>query len=202
MTSKRFFDIFFSSLGLIICFPIFVTAALLIKLGSSGTIFFTQERIGKDFRPFRIYKFRTMRQDAEEDGPKITIKGDNRITRIGKILRKYKIDELPQLINVLKGDMSFVGPRPEISEYVHLFKTAYDKLLRVRPGITDPASIHYSNEEMLLSRSADWEENYRKIVLPEKIRLSMQYVDNHDLITDVKLIVRTIHRATFPQNSH
>lgn len=189
---KRLFDIFFSALGIIICIPFFIIAAILIKLDSSGPVLFTQERIGKDFKPFKIYKFRTMKKFGEQDGPKITIKGDNRITRIGRLLRKYKIDELPQLFNVLKGDMSIVGPRPEISEYVNLFKTAYGKLLSIRPGITDPASICYSNEEILLSGSDNWEENYRKIVLPEKIKLSLQYVDNHNIITDLRLIVKTI----------
>ena len=189
---KRLFDIFFSALGIIICIPFFIIAAILVKLDSSLPILFTQERIGKDFKPFKIYKFRTMKKFGEQDGPKITIKGDNRITRIGRLLRKYKIDELPQLFNVLKGDMSFVGPRPEISEYVNLFKTAYGKLLSIRPGITDPASICYSNEEILLSGSDNWEENYRKIVLPEKIKLSLQYVDNHNIITDLRLIVKTI----------
>ena len=188
---KRLFDIFFSALGIIICIPFFIIAAILVKLDSSGPILFTQERIGKDFIPFKIYKFRTMKKVGEQDGPKITIKGDNRITRIGRLLRKYKIDELPQLFNVLKGDMSIVGPRPEISEYVNLFKTAYGKLLSIRPGITDPASICYSNEEILLSGSDNWEENYRKIVLPEKIKLSLQYVDNHSIITDLRLIVKT-----------
>lgn len=189
---KRLFDIFFSALGIIICIPFFIIAAILVKLAGSGPIFFTQERIGKDFKPFKIYKFRTMKNVGEQDGPKITIKGDNRITGIGRLLRKYKIDELPQLFNVLKGDMSFVGPRPEISEYVNLFKTAYEKLLSIRPGITDPASICYSNEETLLSGSDNWEENYRKIVLPEKIKLSLHYVDNHNIITDLRLIVETI----------
>ena len=189
---KRLFDIFFSALGIIICIPFFIIAAILVKLDSSGPILFTQERIGKDFKPFKIYKFRTMKKVGDQDGPKITIKGDNRITGIGRLLRKYKIDELPQLFNVLKGDMSFVGPRPEISEYVNLFKTAYEKLLSIRPGITDPASICYSNEEILLSGSDNWEENYRKIVLPGKIKLSLHYVDNHNIITDLRLIVKTI----------
>lgn len=189
---KRLFDIFFSALGIIICIPFFTIAAILVKLDSSGPILFTQERIGKDFIPFKIYKFRTMKKGGEQDGPKITIKGDNRITGTGRFLRKYKIDELPQLFNVLKGDMSFVGPRPEISEYVNLFKIAYEKLLSIRPGITDPASICYSNEEILLSGSDNWEEHYRKIVLPEKIKLSLHYVDNHNIITDIRLIVKTL----------
>lgn len=196
MALKRLFDIVFSSVGIILCLPIFIIAAVLIKLDSFGPVFFTQERIGKDFRPFRIFKFRTMKYDAEQNGPKITIKGDNRITRSGSLLRKYKIDELPQLFNVLKGDMSFVGPRPEIREYVILFKSAYETLLSIRPGITDPASLRYSNEEVLLSHSADWEDNYRNNVLPAKLKLSLQYVENSNLITDMKLIIRTIVKTT------
>ncbi|MDQ7788246.1 MAG: sugar transferase [Thermodesulfovibrionales bacterium] len=196
MTLKRLFDIFFSSVGIILCFPFFIIAAVLIKFDSSGPVLFTQERIGKNFIPFRIYKFRTMKHGAGQNDPKITITGDNRITRIGRLLRKYKIDELPQLFNVLKGEMSFVGPRPEIREYVTLFKAAYVKLLSIRPGITDPASICYSNEEVLLSHSDNWEDNYRKTVLPEKIKLSLHYVDNHNLITDMQLIIRTIVKTS------
>lgn len=196
MALKRLFDIFFSFIGIILFSPFFIIATVFIKIDSSGPILFTQERIGKDFRPFKIYKFRTMKHGVEQNGPKITIKGDNRVTRTGRLLREYKIDELPQLFNVLKGDMSFVGPRPEIREYVNLFKAAYVTLLSIRPGITDPASICYSNEESLLSYSDNWEEDYRKIVLPDKIKLSLQYVDNHNLITDMKLIIRTIVKAS------
>ncbi len=195
---KRFFDIFFSLLGLIVCFPLFCFVAVLIKLDSNGPMLFAQERIGKDFRPFRIYKFRTMKQDAEKNGPKITVSGDSRVTRVGKLLRKYKIDELPQLFNVLKGDMSFVGPRPEVREYVQLFDADYKKLLSIRPGITDPASIYYVNEEQVLSLSRNWDETYQKKILPEKIKLSLQYVDNHDLMTDLKLIFRTILKTSQP----
>ena len=189
---KRLFDIFFSSIGLLILSPLFVVVALLIKLDSKGPVFFRQERIGKYFKPFRIYKFRTMTVDTVEKGPLITVRGDNRVTKIGKFLRKYKIDELPQLINVLKGEMSFVGPRPEIKEYVQLFKSDYKKLLKIRPGITDPASIKYSNEEGILSLSKNWEEDYTKRILPEKIKLSLHYVDNHNFIIDLKLILKTI----------
>ena len=133
-----------------------------------------------------------MTVDTVEKGPLITVRGDNRVTKIGKFLRKYKIDELPQLINVLKGEMSFVGPRPEIKEYVQLFKSDYKKLLKIRPGITDPASIKYSNEEGILSLSKNWEEDYTKSILPEKIKLSLHYVDNHNFIIDLKLILKTI----------
>lgn len=179
-----------------ICFPLFIIAAILIKLDGSGPILFKQERIGKDFKTFRIFKFRTMEDNAEKNGPKITSAKDNRITKIGKYLRKYKLDELPQLFNVLRGEMSFVGPRPEVKEYVNIFESDYKRLLRIRPGITDPASIKYSNEEKILAVADNWEEEYRKNILPEKIKLSLHYVENHNLITDLKLILRTISKIS------
>ncbi|MDR4506273.1 MAG: sugar transferase [Candidatus Scalindua sp.] len=191
---KRIFDIFFSFTGLLFLLPLFAAVAIVVKLDSRGPGFFMQERIGKNFKVFKIYKFRTMTVDAESKGPKITVGGDKRITKIGKLLRKYKIDELPQLINVLKGEMSFVGPRPEVKKYVDLYKTEYEKLLKVRPGITDPASIKYSSEEIVLSLSENWEENYVKRILPEKIKLSSHYVDNHNLLTDLRLIFTTIFK--------
>lgn len=183
---------FFSFSGLLICLPLFVIVAVLIKIDSKGPIFFKQERIGRNFKSFNIYKFRTMKNDAEKNGPNITVMGDSRITGIGRFLRKYKIDELPQLINVLKGDMSFVGPRPEISEYVQLFKSDYKKLLRLRPGITDPASIKYSNEEAVLYSSGNWEEEYITRILPEKIRLSLNYLEKRNILTDLKIILKTV----------
>ena len=189
---KRFFDFVFSLFGIIVCLPLFAIIAVLIKLDSAGPVFFKQERIGKDFKSFKIYKFRTMEDNAEKNGPKITSAKDNRITRIGNYLRKYKLDELPQLFNVLRGEMSFVGPRPEVKEYVNIFKSDYKRLLRIRPGITDPASIRYSNEEKILAVADNWEEEYRKNILPEKIKLSLHYVDNHNIITDLRLIVKTI----------
>ncbi len=196
MTLKRLFDIFLSFFGIIICFPFFIIAAILIKLDGSGPILFKQERIGKDFKTFKICKFRTMEDNAEKNGPNITSAKDNRITRTGKYLRQYKLDELPQLFNVLRGEMSFVGPRPEVKEYVNIFKSDYKRLLRIRPGITDPASIKYSNEEKILAVADNWEEEYRKNILPEKIKLSLHYVDNHNLITDLKLILRTISKIS------
>ncbi len=189
---KRLFDIFFSTIGLVLVLPFFVFFALLIKLSSKGEVFFKQERVGQNFNLFKIYKFRTMIKDAESKGPKITVAGDQRITKIGKLLRKYKIDELPQLINVLKGEMSFVGPRPEVIKYVNIFKTDYEKLLTVRPGITDPASIKFSKEESVLSLSTSWEEDYLTRILPEKIKLSVNYVDNCSVFTDIKLILKTV----------
>ena len=132
--------------------------------------------------------------DAENNGSQITVGGDKRVTKIGKILRKYKVDELPQLINILKGEMSFVGPRPEVKKYVELYKPEYEKLLKIRPGITDPSSIRYSKEESVLSLSKNWEADYVKWILPEKIKLSSHYVDNHNLLTDLTLILKTIFK--------
>ncbi len=192
---KRLFDIFFSLAGLIALSPLFLAVSLLIKLDDHGPVFFRQERIGKNFRPFLIYKFRTMTVDAGQRGPLITVSGDTRITRTGKIMRKYKIDELPQLINVLKGDMSLVGPRPEVKKYVEMFRSDYGKLLAVPPGITDPASINYSAEEGILSQAQEnWEDEYVKKVLPEKIRLSLQYAGNHNLLVDAGVILETIFK--------
>jgi lipopolysaccharide/colanic/teichoic acid biosynthesis glycosyltransferase len=193
---KRFFDIFFSFFGLLFLLPLFIIVAVLIKVNSDGPVFFRQERIGKDFRTFRIFKFRTMSMNTKKEGSLVTVAGDKRVTKIGALLRKTKIDELPQLLNVLKGDMSLVGPRPEVKKYVDLFKAEYKKLLTIKPGITDPASIKYSEEERVLALSQSWEDEYIKKVLPEKIRLSMTYVEDHNIVTDVKLILRTIMRTS------
>lgn len=189
---KRLLDIVISSAGLLVLLPLFAVVSLLIKAESRGPVFFRQERVGKDFAPFRIFKFRTMTLNGEGAGAPITVGGDKRITRTGRALRALKIDELPQLLNVLKGEMSLVGPRPEIRRYVQLFETDYRKLLVIRPGITDPASLEYSSEESLLAMSDNWEKDYIGKILPEKIRLSMQYVGNHSVVTDLKLIAKTI----------
>ncbi len=193
---KRIFDIFFSFIGLLFLLPLFIIVGVLIKVDSKGPVFFRQERIGKDFSAFRIFKFRTMSMNTKKKGSLVTIAGDKRVTKIGALLRKTKIDELPQLLNVLKGDMSLVGPRPEVKKYVDLFKAEYKELLTIKPGITDPASIQYSQEERVLALSQSWEDEYIKKVLPEKIRLSMTYVEDHNIFTDVKLILRTIMRPS------
>jgi lipopolysaccharide/colanic/teichoic acid biosynthesis glycosyltransferase len=135
-----------------------------------------------------------MTRGAEKEGALITVGGDERITKVGHFLRSYKIDELPQLLNVLKGDMSLVGPRPEVREYVQLFRSDYEKLLRIRPGITDPASILYSEEEAVLASAVNWQDDYRKRILPKKISLSLRYVENHGILTDFALILRTIFK--------
>ena len=193
---KRSLDIVFSLIGLLILLPFLPFIAILIKRDSKGPVFFLQERVGKDFKSFKICKFRTMESDADKKGARITAVGDGRVTKIGRTLRKFKIDELPQLFNVLKGDMSFVGPRPEVTEYVQLFEKEYRKLLSIRPGITDPASLHYSDEASVLGNSSTYEDTYITKVLPEKIRLSSQYVDSHALRTDLKLIVMTLIKTT------
>jgi lipopolysaccharide/colanic/teichoic acid biosynthesis glycosyltransferase len=193
---KRLFDIACSFAGLLVLFPLFVVVAVLIKLDSRGPVFFRHARIGRDFRPFRVYKFRTMREGAEQRGSSVTVGGDERITKIGGLLRRTKIDELPQLLNVLRGDMSLVGPRPEVKKYVDLYEAEYRKLLTVRPGITDPASLWYSAEESVLAGSPNWEEVYRKKILPDKIRLSLQYIENHSIMTDISLILKTVMKTS------
>ena len=189
---KRLLDIFFSFIGLLLLLPLFALVAILIKMDSKGPIFFRQVRIGRNFYPFKIYKFRTMILDAEKKGLSLTVGGDKRITKIGKIMRETKIDELPQLINILKGNMSFVGSRPEIKKYVELFRSDYEKILKMRPGITDPATIKFSDEESISSSSSEWEEDYINILMPKKIKLSSDYIDNNNIYIDLKLILRTI----------
>lgn len=192
--AKRLFDIIVSALALILLSPVFAVTALLIKLDSKGPVFFLQERVGRNFLPFRIYKFRSMADDAGRSGALITVEDDKRITRVGHIIRKYKIDELPQLLNVLKGDMSLVGPRPEVRKYIRLFEAEYGKLLSMRPGITDPASITFSEEEKVLGAADNWEDDYIRRILPEKIRLSLRYVEKHGFLTDLQLIFMTAFR--------
>jgi lipopolysaccharide/colanic/teichoic acid biosynthesis glycosyltransferase len=189
---KRLFDIFAAAAVLILLSPLLFLAALLIRLDSSGPIFFRQERIGKEFRPFWIYKFRTMSDGADKRGPLVTVGDDERITRVGRVLRKSKIDELPQLINILKGEMSVVGPRPEVRSYVELFHDDYQEILKVRPGLTDLASLKYRNEAEILGRSTKPREDYISLILPDKIALGKKYVHNSSLGFDLELIFRTL----------
>lgn len=189
---KRSFDILASFVGLALLVPLLLLVSALIKLDSRGPIFFRQERMGKGFRPFFIYKFRTMTYDPSGSGRPLTVGGDPRITRFGRFLRQTKIDELPQLINVLKGDMSLVGPRPELRQFVELFRRDYEEILTVRPGITDLASLKYDEEGEILAQSSDPEEEYLKRVLPDKIRLARDYVDRSSFLLDIDLIIRTI----------
>lgn len=191
---KRVFDILVSLTGLIVLSPLLVLVAALVKVTSPGPVFFRQERIGYRFRPFQILKFRTMVADAEQRGGQLTAGRDPRITPLGRLLRKTKIDELPQLINVLKGEMSFVGPRPEVPKYVEMFREDYEELLRVRPGITDIASLKYRNESEILGAADDPEQTYLSEVLPDKIALAKQYVSRSSLWLDLQLIVKTVLR--------
>jgi lipopolysaccharide/colanic/teichoic acid biosynthesis glycosyltransferase len=190
--TKRTFDIVVALLGFFLLVPLAIVIALLIKWDSPGPVFFKQERMGRGFRPFLLYKFRTMVQDASRQGGLITFGDDPRITRVGRGLRKSKIDEMPQLINVLKGDMSFVGPRPEVRSYVELFRRDYEEILRVRPGITDLASLTYRDEATLLGRSEHPEEEYCKHILPDKIRLAKEYLQQSSFFFDLRLICKTL----------
>jgi len=178
--------------GLLVLFPLFVAVALLIKVNSAGPVFFRQERIGKKFRPFHIYKFRTMVQHAEVKGGLLTSAGDPRITRVGALLRQTKIDELPQLINVLLGDMSLVGPRPEVRKYVVLFQKQYESILSVRPGITDIASVKYRDESAILAKADNPEQAYLSQILPDKLRLAEEYVRRASWAFDLTLIFQTL----------
>ena len=189
---KRFIDIILSLSGLILLFPFFLLIAVLIKKEDGGSVFFRQVRVGQNGKPFKIYKFRTMVENAERLGAKVTKEDDPRITEIGKFLRKYKIDELPQLINVLKGEMSFVGPRPEVPKYVELFRDDYEEILKVKPGITDYASLEYKDENKLLKGVENPEEIYIKEILPVKIKYYKRYIKDISFLTDIKLIIKTI----------
>ena len=188
---KRLFDIVASSLGLIALSPLFLVLALWIKADSRGPVFYRQTRVGKDNRDFRLYKFRSMRPDADK-GSLITIGGrDPRVTRSGYYIRKYKLDEFPQLINVLKGDMSLVGPRPEVRKYVDMYTPQQMKVLSVRPGITSPASIRYRNENEILAAADDPDRCYIEQVMPDKLRIDLEYVGNASLANDIRLILST-----------
>jgi len=187
----RFVDLLASALGLIILSPLFLTVSLLIKITSSGPVFYWGSRVGKGGKPFRLYKFRTMIADADKQGPGITAAGDSRITWIGRWLRDYKIDEIPQLINVLKGDMSLVGPRPEDPRYIAQYTPDQRQLLNVRPGITSAASLAYRNEEQILS-GQDWETVYRTKILPAKLAIDLDYLSGRTFGSDLILILRTI----------
>lgn len=193
MIFKRIVDVIISLLGLILLSPLLLILAVLIKIESSGPVFFRQVRVGKNEIKFRIFKFRTMKIDSENEGPKITVKDDKRITPLGTYLRKYKLDELPQLINVLSGDMSLVGPRPEVPNFVALYPTSIKKIVfSVRPGITDPASIIFRNENELLTHTSDPENYYTENIMPEKLEYYVDYVENRNLLLDFSIILKTL----------
>ena len=196
---KRILDVAAAGAALLALAPLFGVVAVLIKLDSHGPVFFKQQRMGRGFRPFWIYKFRTMRSDAEPTLP-LTVGADARITRVGGVLRRSKIDELPQLLNILKGEMTIVGPRPEVPRYVEVFHRDYEEILTVRPGLTDLASLKYRDEAALLGRSDDPEEEYVRRVLPDKIRLSKEYIRRSSVPFDLALIFKTLHKVIFSGN--
>lgn len=187
---KRLFDMVCAALGLLVLSPVLLVCALLVGLTSPGGVLFRQERIGKDGVPFTIYKFRSMRKDNA--GLKISTSRDTRITSVGRVLRKTKLDELPQLWNVLKGDMSFVGPRPEVREYTDLYTPEQRQVLMVRPGITGLASIRYRNENELLTASSDPNRTYIDEVMPAKLALDLKYIPRACVSYDIKLILETL----------
>jgi lipopolysaccharide/colanic/teichoic acid biosynthesis glycosyltransferase len=192
---KRGFDLVVASLGLALLSPLFLLIALAVKLDSPGPVFYRQIRVGKAEVLFRVLKFRSMFNDVGKSGRLVTVMGDPRITRFGRVMRKWKLDELPQLINVISGNMSLVGPRPEVSEYLDCYSPQQREVLfSVKPGITDLAAIEYRDEEMILARAADPEKTYREVILPKKYELYERYISERDFWLDLQLILETIWR--------
>jgi len=189
---KRLFDIAFSFAGLVALSPLLLVIAVLIKIDSAGPVFYRGVRVGKDGKLFRTFKFRTMAMDAEKIGGPSTADDDPRITRIGKFIRKYKIDELPQLIDVLRGTMSFVGPRPEVPHYVDMFTADEKAILSARPGITDWATLWNPDEGAILAGSTDPEKTYVEKIRPEKIRLQLKYINERSFAVDMNILFQTL----------
>ncbi|MBS1652246.1 MAG: sugar transferase [Bacteroidetes bacterium] len=194
---KRLFDIFFSTIGIVILMPVFVLIAIGIAIESKGGVLYFQSRVGKNNIDFKLFKFRTMFIDSDKKGL-LTIGGkDPRITKIGYYLRKSKLDELPQLLNVFLGTMSLVGPRPEVRKYVEMYSTSQQQILLVKPGITDYASIYYINENDLLAASKNPEQTYINEIMPAKIELNKKYISEVGTITDIKIILQTFKKIIF-----
>lgn len=188
----RFFDVLFSLVGLVVLSPVFLIVSLCILLDSRGGVFYRQTRVGKEGVDFRLYKFRSMRSGSDKRGLITVGSRDARVTRVGYFLRKYKLDELPQLINVLKGEMSLVGPRPEVRKYVDMYTPEQRKVLSVVPGITDYASIEYVDENRILGEAADPDRTYVEVIMPDKIRYNMRYIENKSVKEYFKIIFLTI----------
>ncbi|ODS89317.1 MAG: glycosyl transferase [Chryseobacterium sp. SCN 40-13] len=190
---KRIFDIFFSALGILLFSPLFIIIGIFVLLDSKGGMLFSQERIGKNGSVFKVLKFRTMHPNSFDKGTLTIGNKDPRVTSVGYYLRNYKLDELPQLFNVLMGDMSFVGPRPEVEKYTRLYNDEQKRVLSVKPGITDYASIKFRNESEILAKSNDPEETYIQEIMPEKLRLNMKYIDNQSVFKDIAIIFNTLY---------
>ena len=191
----RFFDFFASLLGIVLLSPVFILISLAIIISSGFPVFFKQERIGYKGKKFYLLKYRTMREDSHKKGLLTVGSSDSRITPVGLILRKYKLDELPQLFNVLKGEMALVGPRPEVEKYVLLYTDEQRRVLDVKPGITDLASIEYINETDLLAASSDPEKTYIEEVMPDKIRINLEYVDQRSFLKNIRVILMTFAKV-------
>ncbi len=189
---KRCFDIIFSIIGLIFLSPILIIIAITLKLDSKGPVLFQQDRVGKDNEGFKIFKFRTMRLNADKLGLLTVGDKDPRVTKVGYYLRKYKLDEFPQLFNVFIGNMSFVGPRPEVRKYVNHYTVSDLEIIKLKPGITDYASIYFRNEAELLKSATDYEKTYIEEIMPEKIRLNKIYLNKNNIFIDVKIIFKTL----------
>jgi lipopolysaccharide/colanic/teichoic acid biosynthesis glycosyltransferase len=187
---KRLFDLTLSALGLLALSPLILLLALAVRFGSEGPIFYLASRVGRDGKPFKLYKFRSMVINADKIGPAVTGAQDKRITPIGRLLRRTKLDELPQLLNVLKGEMSFVGPRPESPNYVAHYTTDQRRVLSVRPGITSEASVKYRNEEAMLT-GENWEDHYIKVIMPAKLAIDLAYIDQQSLGRDLSILLQT-----------
>jgi lipopolysaccharide/colanic/teichoic acid biosynthesis glycosyltransferase len=198
-SGKRMFDSVAAAIGLLVLSPLLLVLLLLVKLSSPGPVFYWQERVGRNGKIFRIVKFRSMVEDADKRGPALTSAGDHRITALGRMFRRLKLDELPQLWNVLKGEMSLVGPRPEVPCYVESYSDSQRRVLAVRPGITDPGSILYRHEEQLLGDQPDPDRYYREVILPHKLNLNLEYVSHISFSHDLSLLLLTTGCIVLPK---
>ena len=190
--TKRAFDIVACVTAALVLSPLWLCIGLAVAFGSKGGAFYRQTRVGRNSKEFKLLKFRTMRQDADKIGRLITVGDDCRVTRVGKFLRKYKLDELPQFLNIIKGDMSIVGPRPEVPKYVALYNKRQRRVLSIRPGLTDYASIEYISENELLAQSPDPDKTYIEEIMPAKLELNLKYIDNQSITEDLRLIFKTM----------
>ncbi len=189
---KRTYDIIFSFLGLIVLIPVFIIISIVIIFDTKGGVFYLQKRVGKNNRDFTLLKFRTMRVDSASDSLLTIGEDDSRITHSGAFLRRYKLDELPQLFNILKGDMSIVGPRPEVRKYVDMYNQRQKQVLTVRPGLTDYASLKYINESEVLAKYDNPEKAYVEVIMPEKLNLNLKYIKEKSFVTDLRIIFKTL----------
>ena len=198
---KRLFDLAVASAGLVLLTPVFLIIGVLIKLDTPGPVFYLGDRIGKDGRPFKMFKFRTMVVHADQMGSALTHGGDPRVTHMGQILRKWKLDEVPQLINILRGEMSLVGPRPEAQVYVAYYTPEQRQVLTVKPGMTGLTQIRYRHEETLLSQCTNREEEYIRTIMPQKLALDLEYIENRSFLSDLDLIVQTFVAVLGPDEA-